>query len=309
MELRQLNYFLEVARSGSFSRASAVLGIAQPALSRQIRKLEEELGLDLLYRHGRGAALTDAGEKLRRGVEPVLGELSRVREEVVAERVVPRGIVTLGMPPALSAVLGAPLLRHCRERWPLVQLKIVDGFSGHVHEWLVAGRVDIAILYNARRARSIVTEQLLAEELFLIGPGTSTIEPAGRSGPVPLRTLDGMPLILPGQHHGLRRELDRAAAAAGVSLQVDLEVDGLDTIKELVMAGSGHAVLPFGGIHREVAEGRLTAHKLVDPEVTNIMVLAMSLRRSVTLAMRVLGRAIHDEIGALVAAGRLTGHL
>jgi len=305
LELRQLNYFLEVARSGSFSRASAILGVAQPALSRQIRKLEQELGIDLLYRHGRGASLTDAGEKLRRGVDPLLNDLLRVRQEIMAERTVPRGVVTLGMPPALSAVLGAPLLQHCRTRWPLVQLRVVDGFSGHVHEWLVDGRVDIAILYNARHARSIVTEQLLAEELFLIGPpGTSS-----ERGAVPLRELDDIPLILPGQHHGLRRELDRAAAATGVTLRVDLEVDGLDTIKELVMAGSGHAVLPFGGIHREVAEGRLIARKLIKPEVTNIMVLAMSLRRSVSLAMREVARAIHEEIGTLVKVGRLTGRL
>ena len=168
MELRQLEYFREVARVGSFSQAAAILAVAQPALSRQVRKLEQELGSDLLYRHGRGVVLTEVGSRFLAGIEEVLDRLQSVRGAAAAEREVPSGVVTLGMPPSLSSVVGAPLLQGLHTRWPEIYLRISDGFSGYVNEWLMSGRIDLAVLHRGQHASSIVTEPLLKEDLYLL---------------------------------------------------------------------------------------------------------------------------------------------
>lgn len=306
MEVRQLAYFKAVVRTGSFSRASAEIGVAQPALSRQIRKLEDELGVRLLYRDGRGVSLTEAGRKCLKRAVALLEQIDELRGTVADERETAHGTVTLGTPPALSAVLSAPLLRRVRQSWPDINLRVIDGFSGYLYEWVAAGRIDLGILYNARVGRSLVTQHLLAEELFLIGPPNAKIDgPAA----LPVRRLEKLRLILPGPHHAMRREIDRAAAAAGIRLKIDLELDALQAIKELVMEGWGYSILPYGGIHAEVEDGRLKLWRLVDPEVTNEMVLAMSSRHPVTLAMQEIAGAIRDELDTQIKSGRLKGRL
>ncbi len=301
MELRQLDYFRHVARLGSFSQAAAVLAVAQPALSRQVRKLEQELGADLLYRHGRGVVLTEAGTRFLAGIEDVLDRLDATRGALAREQEAPRGTVTLGMPPSLSSVVGAPLLQRLRARWPELRLRITDGFSGYVNEWLMSGRIDLAVLHRGHHASGIVTDPLLEEALFLLTAGGA--DPA----PLPFAGLAGRPLILPGQHHGLRRELDRVAAETATPLTVAMEVDALAAIRELVADGAGDTVLPFGCVWREVQEGRIAARRLVEPEVGNALVLGMSARRPVRLAMREVVKALREEIATLLAAGRLAG--
>src|SRR5262245_6691787 len=173
MELRQIEYFLAVVDSRSFTQASAVLGVAQPALSRQVRQLEDELGVRLLYRHGRGVRLTEEGAQFHAGVEPLLRELRQAVHDLRATANVPAGEISLGMPPSLSATIGASLVQTFRRKYPQVRLHIVDGFSGFVNEWLVAGRVDMAVINQARRSPCIRSDELLSVDLFLFGSAQS----------------------------------------------------------------------------------------------------------------------------------------
>jgi LysR family nitrogen assimilation transcriptional regulator len=309
MELRQLTYFQAVARAASFSRASAELGVAQPALSRQLRKLETELGLDLLYRNGRGVSLTDAGARFLRGVDGILLDLEKLCSDTVAEHGMAHGPVTIGMPPALSGVLAAPLLKRVAVTLPNVQVRIVDAFSGFLHEWLLSRRIDIAVLYNARLSRNISAEHLLSEYLYLIGPGDDVRLPhTGDDATIDFSAIAELPLILPGPNHAMRREVDRAATTAGVKLNVEIEMDALHAIKDLAVEGR-YGVLPFGGVYTEVKKGEIKAWRLVRPDAINQMVLAMSAQRPVTLAMRELAHTMQAEIVTLVRGGRLRGIL
>lgn len=308
MDLRRLRYFVQVAELGSFSRAAARLGVAQPALSRQVRRLEADLGVDLLYRNGHGVAPTAAGERLLAEGGPLLATADRLAADIAGSRNVPRGEVTLGMPPSVSMVLAAPLIRRCRAACPEVTLRVVDGFSGHVHEWLQAGRLDVAILYNARRSPTIATQELLEELLFVLGPrAPGSPLTAERRDAFPVSALAGLPLILPGRDHGLRRVVDAGARRARVALDVVLEVDALSAIKEMVGDGMGYAVLPYSAVLREVAEGRFAACRLTRPELINRMEVATSMRRPVTLAAREVVQAVRAEVRDLVAAGKLAG--
>lgn len=161
MKLNQLSYLIAIIQSGSLSKAAATLGIAQPALSRQMRQLEQDIGAPLLYRHGRGIRATEQGAQFAARVEPLLKELMQAKLDVRSSLDEPAGEISLGMPPSLSAGIGAPLARNFMKRFPKVKLHILEAFSGFVNEWLVNGRVDIAILNAARRTPSVRMDPLL----------------------------------------------------------------------------------------------------------------------------------------------------
>lgn len=305
MEFKQLNYFIHVADLGSFSKASAFLSVAQPALSRQIRNLETELGTELLYRDGRGVTLTEAGGQLLDHAKSILDHTERARSEIIALKDTPTGSATLGLPPTVCQVLVAPLLRRFKESYPNVSLRVVEGFSGHVKEWLASGRIDVGVLYNSPRARrNLKTQELLVENLCLIGPGDGI---SGDEREYPLRKLADVPLILPSRPHGLRLLVDTAAAHAGVTLQVDLELDSLSAIKELVQSGTGWTVLPYAAVYREVELGLMSARRVTSPPLRRTVVLATTGQRPLSAAARALVELIQVQVNELVSSGKWSG--
>jgi LysR family transcriptional regulator, nitrogen assimilation regulatory protein len=147
MQLRQLSYFVGVAESGSFSRAAAVLSVAQPALSRQVAELERELGVALLVRNGRGVVLTDPGVKFLGRAKLILEDAERAAQEARASKGRPMGVVALGIAPSIGSVLTAPLVSRIRELYPEIHIQLNEAYSGNLHEWLLSGRLDAGILY------------------------------------------------------------------------------------------------------------------------------------------------------------------
>ncbi len=306
MDVRQLKYFVHVTELGSFSKVAAFLSVAQPALSRQVRNLEGELGVTLLHRNGRGVTATEAGTQLLAHAKSILEQVERARNEVMALSGQPTGAATLGLPPTVSQVLITPLIKHVRRHYPAVSLQVVEGFSGHIHEWLAAGRLDVAVLYNAPRTKHLAAEPLLQEELFLI---TATTGKLADAADLPLAELADVPLILPSRPHGLRILVDTAAAAAEVPLRVDFEVDALPAIKELVEDGTASTILPFAAVYREVRDDRLIARRIVDPVISRTLVLATSTQRPLSLAARALVPLIKAEVRDLVATGKWLGRV
>ena len=168
MDLKQLEYFVRVAELGSFTRAAIALDVAQPALSRQVRLLEVELRQSLLIRNGRGATPTEAGKLLLAHGRGILHQVERAREELGRVRGSLAGRVAIGLPPTLARVLTVPLTRAFRQQLPDAQLSISEGLSVVMQEWLLSGRLDIAVLYNAQPAAGIDIAPLLTEELALV---------------------------------------------------------------------------------------------------------------------------------------------
>ncbi|WP_146993172.1 LysR family transcriptional regulator, partial [Bradyrhizobium macuxiense] len=156
LDLLEIRYFLETAAVGSLSRAAVRLGVSQPALSRQIGKLESELRGPLFYRHGRGVSLTEAGQRFLDVSQRVLQQLSDVREELTAGTLDVSGQVTLGIPPSLAASLGADLALRFAAEFPKARLRIREAFSANLLEWTEAQRIDVAVLYDARSSPSLI---------------------------------------------------------------------------------------------------------------------------------------------------------
>jgi LysR family transcriptional regulator, nitrogen assimilation regulatory protein len=304
VELLELRYFLEVANSGSFSRASVRLGVTQPALSRQIQKLESELRTELLYRHGRGVTLTAAGRKLSDAVKPILQELVDVKDEIIEERNRTSGAVVFGVPPSIGSTLAAPLARRFRETYPEATLWVREAFSSTLLEWVESGRLDLAVLYDARRSRNLIVAPLLMEHLFLIElPDRRST----KRKPIGLAELAALTLVLPGPENGLRRVIDKAIANAGLELRVAMQLDSVAALKQLVEAGAGCTILPFGAVHGEVRERRLAARPIASDEMRAVLVTATPLHRPVTKATRALLRLVHAEVQHCIEAGMLEG--
>lgn len=304
MDLKQLHYFKHVAELGSFSKAAAYLSVAQPALSRQVRKLETELNVLLLYRNGRGVTVTEAGALLQERANALLEQFARVEHEMRSLDGVVSGSATLGVPPTVSQVLIRPLINQFRKLYPAVSLEIVEGFSGHVHEWLTDGRLDVAVLYNAPRTRHLASERLLIEELFLIVPPGDGGQEIGR---VTLRGLAQLPLILPSRPHGLRLLIDDVAAKNDLSLRVDFEINALSAIKDLVEDGAGSTILPYAAVYKEISNGRMRARRIVGKPLSRTLVLATSTQRPLSLAARALVDRIKIEVKALHDSGKWLG--
>jgi LysR family transcriptional regulator, nitrogen assimilation regulatory protein len=309
MELRQLQYFLAVAENGSLSRASAVLGIAQPALSRAVRLLEEALQTQLFYRHGRGIRLTEKGTQFQTTVEPLVSNLLQAGDDLRAGAGVPAGSIAFGMPPSMCAMIGARLVETFLQRYPQVKLQIFDAFSGYLNEWLVAGRLDLTIINGARRSAHVSMDPLLTVDLFHVATRSMVNEDERDDSTIAFDRLLGPPLILPGRHHGLRRQLDSVAQSKGAKLNVVVEIDALEALKELVRRGIAATVLPHGAIQKEAEDSRFVIRRLVAPDVTAQFMIAYSLQRPVTLAMRELVRLLRMEVNQAVADGRMVGRL
>jgi len=309
MELRHLQYFLTIAEVGSLSRASTVLGIAQPALSRAVRSLETDIAAQLFYRHGRGIRLTEEGAQFQATVGPLIRDLLQAKDELRDTARVVTGTLSLGMPPSMSAALGSRLVQVFLERYPQARLQIVDAFSGHVNEWLVSGRIDMAIINGARRSPSIRMDPLVTVDLFHMAHRGIVDRSEWNNKTIPFDSLLETPLILPGRHHGLRRQLDSAAQQSERELNVLVEIDALEAMKNLVRQGIAATVLPFGAILKEAGDPELLVRRVTDPEVTMQFMLAYSLQRPATLAMRELARILRAEVKLALASGRMTGRL
>lgn len=300
MDLKRLRSFREVAETGSLSRASDRLRLAQPALSRQIALLEAEIGVPLFTRHGRGMALTEAGEALLARVAGPMRQLDQAAGEVRALSGTVAGQVALGMMPTAAAVLAVPLARRVAARHPEVSLRIVEGYTGHLVEWVQRGATDATLLYGPSADLHLRVEPLFVEDLVLAGPPGDALV---GGGPVTLAALARRPLVLPSRPHGLRAVVEAAAAKARVALDVRYEADSFAVLKELVEAGLGLSLIPRSSIAREVRDGRLAIASLHRPKVRREVALAMPPDRAPGRATEAVLALLREEVAARAQAG------
>lgn len=292
VDLKRLEYFLLVADHGSFSRVSSVIGVAQPALGRQIQHLEDDCGVRLFYRHGRGVTLTPEGELFAERVRPLLKQLAEAISDLGTSDRPLSGSITIGLTPSMASLIAFPLLQKLQAVAPGIRLNFLTGNSGNVHEWMVDGRLDIAILHDARRSRHIAVELIATEQLLLVShPQLLAAAGLAAHDSVSLAELDGLPMALPSSLHGLRRTLDRGMGDAKCSLNVQYELDTLTLIKEVVLARIAHTVLAMPTVSDEVRQGKLQARPL-DPGLQTRLMITTSLNRPLTRE----GRAVLGQI-------------
>lgn len=306
MELLDMRYFVSIAETGSFTKAALQNNIAQSALSRRVRELESDLGVALFYRNGRGVVLTEDGETLLKRARAILADVERLRQELVQKRGVLSGTVTLGVPPSVGLILLAPLLAQVRADFPSIRIRVLEGFSGHVADWLSSGKVDLAVLYKTRSSLLLDAEHLLFEDMYLISAASA---PRIGGETVRFRDIEGLELALPGHPHGLRIMMDEAASRAQVTMTVAMELDTLPTICGLVAAGTVRTILPLTAVQDQLKSGAVVAQKIVEPEISRELILAHAPQRATAPATRAVVRLIRSHMEQLVRSGNWLGRM
>jgi LysR family nitrogen assimilation transcriptional regulator len=329
LELRELRYFHSVARAGNFGRAARELNTGQPNVSYQVQKLEQELGTRLLIRHGRGVTLTQAGSCLMERLDVILGLLNApLHSGPAPERAA--GAISLGLPAESAPFLVPALLEECRARWsalaqtplaqtsltqtrsaqpgarpPMLTVNVREGTSASLEEWVLDRRIDIALLQDPPALDELAAEPVATERLGLVS-GVRAIRVEG-GGPLRVRQLAGLKLILPHPRHWIRRLVDSAAFRRGIALEPIQQVDGVTLTKEMVRNGLGCTVLPYVAVRDEVARGTLAFHPIDhDPLLT---VHAIVCRAGITPAPFISEArgVVRDALATLVKSGIWAG--
>ncbi len=291
MDIRQLRYFLEIVAQGSLTRAAESLHVAQPALSLHLKNMEEQLGTRLLTRSRSGVTPTEAGELLLQRARAILEDLARTEDDIRNLETDPSGIVRIGLPGTISAMVSLPLILAARERFPRITLNITEAMSGFVGDWLSEGKIDLAVLYSRSKDARIRSELLLEEELVVLWPAD-----AERPQEMNMAALDNVPMVLPSGAHGLRVLIDRTFQALGFAPEIAMEIDSFNNIKRLVAAGFGPSILPLYAVTEEVAAGSLRVSRIAAPGLWRGAHLMSPGGRPVTRALEAVHALLREVI-------------
>jgi LysR family nitrogen assimilation transcriptional regulator len=295
---KQIEYFLKIAELGSYRRASDLLRIAQPALTRQIKMLERELGVDLFHRHSDGITLTAAGALLRERAQFIVRQTEQARADVMAEGTIPRGMVAFGAPPSIAGVLFCRLSQRYLSLYPDVKLRFYEGV-GHLANWLTSNEIDLAILPNSRLAdvRNFDLRSFVGEAVYLVGPPGEFAHGSSCN----VDTVVDRPLVLTPPPSTVRGWLDEFVEQHGGRLRIAAETESMSLQHSFVQGGLGYALLPHSAVSRSYAAGAVSLCHVEGWSLTRV--LAWRNDRPLTPAVRCMIDLTEQEMHKLMVAG------
>ncbi len=295
MNLRALRYFVAIADAGSLTAAAAAVNIAQPALTRQLRELENDLGVPLLLRLPRGVRLTPAGVTLYESAQRMLAEAARVRQLLAKRLDEQQSPVVLGASPTLARVLLPGLFEACQRAVSGIELRAREAFTPTLMDWLERGMIDMAILTNPEPGRPLSLHPLMGEPFALVSHPSLGVEPV-----VSARQLTGLPLLMTTLHRGL---VDRQLQPLGLRLQVRAEIDSVDSIRELVLRGPWATVMPISVFKEPATAQRVRISEISGVQLNRLLVLASRIENLGNASMAAVRDIIESEIARLGREG------
>lgn len=302
MDLRQLTFFAQIAELRSMTRAASVLHVSQPLLSRQMQALEKELGVLLFIRSDRGVQLTPAGQALLERSRSVLQQVGQIRDDIGLYAREPTGTLRLGLPPSLFELVSVPLIDGYCSAYPKVRLHVQEGLSAALHESVLTGRLDTALVSDAEPLDMLISRPLLREQLFLAGPADSGL--VAEVG-VAARTLADRRMVMTSRPNAMRLIVDAALSQAGRRLEPVLETNSARLLLELVVNAQGFTVLPYSALARAHRQRRVAVAPVEGLSVTWTLVTPRG--RTLSLAGHKLREQLVEMCRAQVATGRWPG--
>jgi LysR family nitrogen assimilation transcriptional regulator len=295
MDLRSIRAFVRVAELGSITRASRDLGIVQPALSRHIQRIETELGTQLLIRLPRGVQLTLEGRRFLQHGRRILHEVAQATSTLAAENECV-GRVTVGLSPTLAPLLAPGIVERAAANLPGVTLKIFEEFSRRLIGDMLNGQFDIALLTNPPPLRGLAMLPVMTEPLMVVsGP-----QPRGIAPELSVEELANTPLLIT---EGIRALVEDQLAAHGATLQVALEIDAIEAIRRMVMAGQGSSILPVSAVKEDVEAGRISGAMVAGVDLCRSLILVTMGEARNCPAVRAVSGVLLAEIEALSRRG------
>ncbi|OWW20824.1 LysR family transcriptional regulator [Noviherbaspirillum denitrificans] len=283
MEFRQVQYFICLFEEGTVTRAAHRLNIVQPALSMQIAKLEDEVGQQLFERTKQGMVPTAAARQMYRLFLPIMRDFTHARTQLMSTDGEISGHVNIGLIASITEGVLAETLTAFSIKYPNVDVRVADGYSATLSDWVAGGQIDAAIINKPRRQLALNVEHIVDEEMVLI---TSAGYAAALPQRLTLRQISslGLTLVLPTREHGLRGIIDSFAQHEDVDLAPKFEIDSLVTTVKLVEQTQLATILPHIAVHRGLTEGRLRAHSIVSPRLIRQVVAVSHPRRPLNSA-------------------------
>ena len=306
LELRQIHYFIAVAESASLSKAVDRLHIAQPALSQNIKNLEEELGTRLFERSRQGMALTDSGSAFLEHAKGIIRQVNRAKESVREFNENPSGMVSIAMPASIANVLSVPLFQLLKEGHPGIELNLDEGLTGNVRQAFELGLFDIILEFDADESDNLSVVPLIREELYFI----SRFKHGGKKkSEIEFRALANYPIIMPQVQHAMGRTIMKYAQEQHLKLNVSSSTTALHPAIKLIEAGIGYGILPWSAIHERFEQKVIDARKIVNPSMHREVSMLSALDRPRTLATDKVHQLIQKVVRQVHAEDKWRGEL
>jgi LysR family transcriptional regulator, cyn operon transcriptional activator len=241
MILRYIHYFLAVAEHGSFTKAAAALFVSQPALSQQIKLLEQSLDASLFDRSGRQVHLTDAGQVFAQHARQALSALEAGSRAVHDVQDLTRGHLRLGVTPTYTPWLIGPLLSAFWQRYPGITVAVSEAPQGQIEQQLIADALDVGLGFSDGADPELLSRTLMPESLAVV---VNRDHPLAAESQISLEALSTQPLVLLDTGFATRTEIDRQCRERGLSLSIVMQTNTLGAITEVVQRAPLATLLP-----------------------------------------------------------------
>jgi LysR family nitrogen assimilation transcriptional regulator len=303
METRYLKSFLRTADLRSISRAAESLGIAQPSLSQQLLRLEDEVGFKLFNRTARGVIITEAGRIFQEHARRLLVQIDQALEDVQGQNNLASGQAVVALPYSISRLIGLTLVEAMIHHAPQTSVRLVEAPTGTIRGWLNEGRIDLGVLFDLGPIRHLSSRRLASEPMYLIGPAGAFGSPGETVPDIAFADLSAYPLITFGPQHGIRKFLDHEITARGHEYKVAHEIDVVPAIAGLVARGHGYAILPRTAVAGELTAGSLSLASIGGHSLRRSLSLVRNPNQVITHASARVEDMIIKIMASLIAQG------
>lgn len=305
MLFRQLRYFVSVATQGSITAAASALNVSQPALGTQIKKLEDELGVELMNRNHHGVTLTKAGERFLNHATDILGRVDFARRDLSEFKGQIEGEVNLGVTPSSGRVLLPSIVDECSILYPEISIACKQGYSDEMINAVKRGELDLAFSHEPGEGDNLTATPVLAQELCLIGP----VDMVGQNGkPITFQELSNYPLIQERKTHATRDLLEQIATRLDMSLDILMDADPIYLRKQMMETHHRCTVSVYGLFYDEILGGQLAARPIDTPEMTRVLYVIRKGGDAMRPADRVVLEIIEKQIAAKISNGLYQWH-
>lgn len=268
LDIGRLIALVTVCEEGSVTAASRKLGIAQPALTVTLTKLEQAIGVQLLTRDARGASPTALGQRFLSSAYELLGMAEMAYKKIHEDSDFPEGEVVIGVPYSCANVLVVPLLTRLAAAYPGIRLRVVESPSAYLWDWLSDGKLDIALLFDRKSSTEVVCEDFAQEDLYLVGSHSLL-----NLQEINVKRLSEFPLVMASRLNRIRTLLDNHLAGHDLTLNVSIEIDSGEFQVRLIETGNWFGIQAASSVAEKLRTRQLQA-ALIVPRVTRTICIA-----------------------------------
>ena len=300
IDLLQLHYFVAVVDAGSITKASRICHIAQPALSKRVASLEEELGVQLLHRGAFGVEATDEGMILYRTSKRILRDIAAISDEVRSTGQNPRGEVRLACQDSLTRMISRELAKQVLTTFPEVRLTATAGQTREIYQALGQGIVDLAVIVHDEELHNLSIDLLVEEEIFVVGAPSRL---AGLGDELTRPDLARMPFVFPSSTtFATGQMVVNILGEDDAPVDIVAMVDG-DALKALIVDSLGCCVLPWSYMQPEIDSGQIVYKRIAEKRMMRTIALCSSIGRPRTSATRAVAELARQVIEEALADG------